>query len=78
METSPAVQVQAGNGTAPVTASPVTMTGYDTFGDRVETSDPNGNVSTAAFNQRRPAGLGHQPVLHSAGVEHARQAAPRR
>jgi RHS repeat-associated protein len=49
--TAPAVASQTGSGAAPVTASPVTMTGYDTFGDKVETSDADGNVTTYAYNQ---------------------------
>ncbi len=48
--TGPAVSSQTGNGAAPVTASPVTMTGYDTFGDQVESADANGNVTTTRFN----------------------------
>ncbi len=48
--TAPAVQSQTGSGAAPVTASPVTMTGYDTFGDKVETSDANGNVTTVGYD----------------------------
>jgi RHS repeat-associated protein len=49
--TAPAVASQTGSGAAPVTASPVTMTGYDTYGDEAETSDPDGNVTTYAYNQ---------------------------
>lgn len=49
--TSPAVSVQTGTGAAPVTADPVAMVGYDTYGDKVETSDPDGNVTTYAFDQ---------------------------
>lgn len=48
--TSPAVLSQKGDGTAPVTANPVTMTGYDTFGDKTETSDADGNVTTYAYD----------------------------
>ena len=48
---SPAVAVQTGTGAAPVTADPVAMVGYDTYGDKVETSDPDGNVVTYAFDQ---------------------------
>jgi RHS repeat-associated protein len=48
--TDPAVQAQTGNGSAPVTANPVTTTGYDTFGDQVETEDADGNIAKAAFN----------------------------
>ncbi|MBV9449023.1 MAG: hypothetical protein JO345_24310, partial [Streptosporangiaceae bacterium] len=53
--TAPAVPSQTGNGSATVTASPVTMTGYDTFGDTAETSDANGNVTRYAYDQ-----AGHQ------------------
>jgi RHS repeat-associated protein len=50
VETGPAIQSQTGNGNAPVTASPVVMMGYDTFGDEVEYSDADGNVTTSAYN----------------------------
>ena len=33
-----------------MTASPVTMVGYDTFGDEAETSDADGNVTTYAYD----------------------------
>ncbi|HET9173514.1 MAG TPA: RHS repeat-associated core domain-containing protein [Actinospica sp.] len=49
--TSPAVPVQTGNGAASVTANPVTLVGYDTYGDKVEASDPDGNVTKYAFDQ---------------------------
>ena len=48
--TSPAVASQTGNGAAPVTANPVTMTSYDTFGDKTETSDADGNVIKYAYD----------------------------
>jgi YD repeat-containing protein len=51
VETAPAVQAQTGSGAAPVTANPVTTTGYDTFGDEVESSDANGNITKYAFDQ---------------------------
>jgi RHS repeat-associated protein len=50
VETSPAVPSQTGNGAAPVTANPVTMIGYDTFGDETEYSDADGNVTTSAYD----------------------------
>lgn len=50
--TGPAVTVQSYNTTA-ATASPVTNYGYDTFGDQTQVEDPNGNVTTTAYN---PAG----------------------
>jgi RHS repeat-associated protein len=50
-ETAPAVPAQTGSGAAPVTANPVTTTGYDTFGDEVESSDANGNITKYAFDQ---------------------------
>lgn len=50
VQTNPAVRTET-DGAAPVTAVPVTMNGYDTFGDLVETSDPDGNVSTIAYDQ---------------------------
>ncbi len=49
--TGPAVPSQTGDGTAPVTAHPVAMAGYDTFGDETETSDPDGHVVTYAYDQ---------------------------
>ncbi len=51
VETDPAVSAQDGSGAPPVTAHPVTLLGFDTFGDKVETSDPNGNVTTTAYDQ---------------------------
>ena len=47
---SPAVSVQTGSGAAPVTADPVTMVGYNTYGDKVETSDADGNVTKYAVD----------------------------
>jgi RHS repeat-associated protein len=48
---APAVAAVSGNGAAPVTANPVTMTGYDTFGDETESDDADGNVTTYAYDQ---------------------------
>ena len=50
VDTGPAVQAQTGNGSPPVSANPVAMTGYDTFGDRVESSDPDGSVTTVGYD----------------------------
>ncbi len=50
VQTDPAILSQAGSGDTPVMASPVTMTGFDTFGDEVEDSDASGNVTTATFD----------------------------
>jgi RHS repeat-associated protein len=50
VQTDPAVQAQPGTGVAPVTANPVAMVGYDTFGDQVESADADGNVTTAAYD----------------------------
>ncbi len=49
VQISPAVQTESNAG-APITARPITMTGYDTFGDPVETSDPDGNVTKVAYD----------------------------
>jgi RHS repeat-associated protein len=49
--TAPAVPSQTGNGGAPVTAHPITMAGYDTFGDQMETSDADGNVTTSVYDK---------------------------
>jgi len=49
VETDPAVPTDSGNGTV-VMANPVAETGYDTFGDQTEVSDPDGNVSAAAYD----------------------------
>jgi YD repeat-containing protein len=51
VKTAPAVASQTGNGSAPVTASPVTATGYDTFGGTAELSDANGNITKYAYDQ---------------------------
>jgi len=48
--TAPAVPSQTGNGAPAVTANPVTMVGYDTFGDETETSDADGNVTTYTYD----------------------------
>ena len=45
----PAVPVQA-NGGPTVLTHPVSMTGYDTFGDRTQTEDPDGHVTTMAYD----------------------------
>jgi len=37
-------------GLTPVTARPVTTTGYDTFGDTTETEDADGNVTTYGYD----------------------------
>ena len=48
--TAPAVASQTGNGAAPVTANPVTMTGYDTFGDTAGVEDADGNVTKYGYD----------------------------
>ena len=48
--TSPAVAAQTGNGSAAVTADPVTTVGYDTFGDETQTEDADGNVITYGYD----------------------------
>ena len=58
--TQPAVSTQV-HGGSPVQATPVTMTGYDTFGDPVETSDANGNVTTTAYDAESRAVSVTQP-----------------
>jgi RHS repeat-associated protein len=47
--TLPAVPTQLGPAD-PVMANPVTMTGYDTFGEQVESADADGHVTTAAYD----------------------------
>ncbi|MDQ0795939.1 LamG-like jellyroll fold domain-containing protein [Streptomyces sp. B1I3] len=47
--TEPAVSSETG-GTAAVTVRPVSMTGYNTFGEDTESSDPLGNVVTTAYD----------------------------
>ena len=46
---APTVNTEVGGG-APVATRPVTMTGYDTFGDQVESSDADGNTTTYAYD----------------------------
>jgi RHS repeat-associated protein len=48
--TSPAVASQTGNGSAAVTADPVTTVGYDTFGDQAQTEDADGNVTAYGYD----------------------------
>ncbi|MFE3142916.1 LamG-like jellyroll fold domain-containing protein [Streptomyces scopuliridis] len=47
--TEPAVDAEQNGGT-PVSVRPVSMTGYNTFGENTETSDPLGNVTTTAYD----------------------------
>jgi large repetitive protein len=47
--TSPAITTQTYGGSA-TTANPVTMTGYNTFGEPVESSDADGNVTTTGYD----------------------------
>ncbi|WP_163505155.1 LamG-like jellyroll fold domain-containing protein [Fodinicola acaciae] len=47
--TAPTVNVETG-GAAATPAHPVTTTGYDTFGGPTENEDPNGNVTTTAYD----------------------------
>jgi RHS repeat-associated protein len=47
--TGPPVAAQVGGGT-PVGARPVTVTGYNTFGEVTEAQDPNGNVTTDVYD----------------------------
>ncbi|MEU8797132.1 LamG-like jellyroll fold domain-containing protein [Spirillospora sp. NPDC048819] len=46
---APTVNTETGGG-SPVAVHPVSMTGYDTFGEKTETQDPNGNVITIAYD----------------------------
>ncbi|WP_396447698.1 LamG-like jellyroll fold domain-containing protein [Actinomadura sp.] len=48
----PTVNTETGGGT-PVVAHPIMTTGYDTFGETTELQDPNGNVSTIAYDAAR-------------------------
>jgi RHS repeat-associated protein len=45
----PPVPVEAGGG-LPATGRPVTMTGYDVFGEATQSEDANGNVTTTAYD----------------------------
>ncbi|OAH14145.1 LamG-like jellyroll fold domain-containing protein [Streptomyces jeddahensis] len=47
--TAPAVQAEA-DGTNPATVHPVTTSGFNTFGEAVEEQDPNGLVTTTAYD----------------------------
>ncbi|MFF9069858.1 LamG-like jellyroll fold domain-containing protein [Streptomyces sp. NPDC014891] len=47
--TEPAVMAEQNGGT-PVSVRPVSMTGYNTFGEETEASDPLGNVVTTAYD----------------------------
>ncbi|WP_318212927.1 LamG-like jellyroll fold domain-containing protein [Streptomyces sp. SJL17-1] len=47
--TEPLVDVEQNGGT-PVSVRPVTMTGYNTFGEQTETSDALGNVTAVAYD----------------------------
>ncbi|MFD9303250.1 LamG-like jellyroll fold domain-containing protein [Streptomyces sp. NPDC060048] len=47
--TEPAISTEQ-NGGAPVSVRPVSMTGYNTFGELTESSDPLGNVVVTAYD----------------------------
>ncbi|MEV4942876.1 LamG-like jellyroll fold domain-containing protein [Streptomyces zaomyceticus] len=47
--TEPPVDAERNGGT-PVSVRPVSLTGYNTFGEETETSDPLGNVTTTAYD----------------------------
>lgn len=47
--TEPAVDAET-SGTASASVRPISMTGYNTFGEPTETSDPLGNVVTTAYD----------------------------
>ena len=47
--TSPPVSVQS-DGSIPTTAVETALNGFDTFGDAVESSDPDGDITTATYN----------------------------
>ncbi|MBW8482523.1 LamG-like jellyroll fold domain-containing protein [Actinomadura parmotrematis] len=47
--TAPTVNAETGGGT-PVSTHPVSMSGYDTFGETTETEDPNGDTTTVAYD----------------------------
>ncbi|WP_406170089.1 LamG-like jellyroll fold domain-containing protein [Streptomyces sp. NBC_00996] len=49
VSTAPAVQAEA-DGTNPVTVHPVTTSGFNTFGEGVEEQDPNGLVTSTAYD----------------------------
>ena len=50
LTTDPAVSVQTYANQAPTQATPTSRTGYDTFGEPVETTDPNGNETITAYD----------------------------
>jgi RHS repeat-associated protein len=47
--TQPSVATETGGGT-PAMAHPATLTGYNTFGEVTESKDPDGNVTTYAYD----------------------------
>jgi large repetitive protein len=49
VSTAPTVNTET-NGDTPTPTRPVSMVGYDTFGARTESEDPNGNVFTTAYD----------------------------
>ncbi|WP_232241240.1 LamG-like jellyroll fold domain-containing protein [Kutzneria sp. 744] len=55
--TSPVVSTERNGGT-PVQVHPVSMTGYNAFGEATEHDDPNGNVTTTAYDaEGRPVSV---------------------
>jgi RHS repeat-associated protein len=48
--TGPPVATQTYTAQTPATTRPVTMYGYDTFGDQTQAEDPDGNVTTTGYD----------------------------
>jgi RHS repeat-associated protein len=49
-QTGPPVSVSTYAAQTPTTTRPVTTYGYDTFGDQTQVEDPDGNVTTSAYD----------------------------
>ena len=47
--TDPAVNIES-NGSAAVSAHPINLTGYNTFGDQTSASDPDGNITSYTYD----------------------------
>ena len=57
------------SGGTPVTARPVTTTGYNTFGEVTETQDPNGNITTSVYDaDGRPVSQALPPYTPPGGT----------
>jgi RHS repeat-associated protein len=73
--TGPPVAVRSYAAQAAVTARPVTTYGYDTFGDQTQARDPDGNVTSTAYDRDGQTTAVTQPSYTPPGAKTAITAA---